>query len=369
MYVFDPDKGRRRRALIRDKMVSGWHKMGDAIDATSRDLGNRARGIVAEFRSWIKREPVSDEVLVERVRAKIGQVVSHPGSIAVTANQGQVTLSGPILAREVDELISVVSKVRGVTDKENRLEVHEQAGDVPGLQGGVPRRGGRPEFMQVNWSPGTRLILGVAGGALALYGAKRRGAFGVTVSSLGLGLLARAVTNMEMKRLIGVGGGRRAVDLQTTINIAAPVEQVYEFLSHYENYPQFMSNVLEVRESGPTRSHWKVSGPAGAPVEWEAEVTRREPNRELAWQSVPGSTVDHAGVFRVEPSDGGTRVDVQLSYHPPAGAAGHGLAKLFGSDPKTMLDEDLMRMKTLIETGPPRQNAALSRLPGREVYH
>jgi osmotically-inducible protein OsmY len=69
------------------------------------------------------------------VRSKIGRVVSHPGAIEIAADQGSVTLRGPILAGEVDGLLSCVSSVKGVKGVENLLEAHEQAGGVPGLQG------------------------------------------------------------------------------------------------------------------------------------------------------------------------------------------------------------------------------------------
>ncbi len=50
----------------------------------------------------------------------------------------------------------------------------------------------------------------------------------------------------------------------------------------------------------------------------------------------------------------GTRIHVQLSYTPPAGAVGHSLAALLGADPKQAMDEDLVRFKSLIEEGKAR---------------
>lgn len=135
MYMLDPDRGSRRRALLHDKIISVANSVPDAVGATARDLGNRARGVVAGTKSLFKSDEVSDEVLVERVRSKMGRVISHPRAIEVAADQGHVTLSGPVLADEVDELLSCVSSVRGVAGVESQLEVHEQAGDVPGLQG------------------------------------------------------------------------------------------------------------------------------------------------------------------------------------------------------------------------------------------
>jgi uncharacterized membrane protein len=152
--------------------------------------------------------------------------------------------------------------------------------------------------------------------------------------------------------------------VQKTITINAPVGEVYAFWSQYENFPKFMSRVLEVRPSTrqPRLSHWKVSGPAGAPVSFDAELTLAVPNELLAWRSVPGSLVAHAGVVRFEPLPGQTRVHLRMSYNPPAGWLGHGFARAFGVDPKSSLDADLARMKTLIETGHAPHDAAAGRL-------
>lgn len=136
MYLLDPDRGRRRRALVIDKLSSAANKTPAALGATSRDLTNRARGLAASAKSAFTSGDAPDEVIVQRVRSQIGRVVSHPSSIEVTADGGRVTLSGLVLASETDDLLSTVSKVRGVKDVENRLEVHEQAGNVPGLQDG-----------------------------------------------------------------------------------------------------------------------------------------------------------------------------------------------------------------------------------------
>jgi uncharacterized membrane protein len=62
--------------------------------------------------------------------------------------------------------------------------------------------------------------------------------------------------------------------------------------------------------------------------------------------------VAHAGRVRFAPAgDGRTRVQIRMSYNPPGGWLGHGVASMFGVDPKHSLDSDLVRMKTLIETG------------------
>jgi len=94
------------------------------------------------------------------------------------------------------------------------------------------------------------------------------------------------------------------------------------------------------------------------PVEWNARLVEVEPNAFLRWRSVFGSTVKHEGLVRFEPSGAGTRVTVQLRYVPPGGAFGHAVASLFGADPKSEMDADLMRMKSMIETGRAPHDAA-----------
>src|SRR5690242_7268996 len=135
MYLLDPDGGRRRRALLRDQLVSAGHRTSDAVAATSRDVTNRARGVVAEFRGRLHREQPSDEVLRERVRARVGAVVGHAGALETHVSDGRVTLRGPVLGEEIDRLLRRVRGVRGVEEVVSELEVHDTPGTVPALQG------------------------------------------------------------------------------------------------------------------------------------------------------------------------------------------------------------------------------------------
>jgi uncharacterized membrane protein len=111
-----------------------------------------------------------------------------------------------------------------------------------------------------------------------------------------------------------------------------------------------MSHVQEVRDLGGGRSHWVVSGLAGAPVEWDAVITQSRRGEVLAWRSTGDASVQNMGTIRFEPEGSGTRVNVQLSYSPPGGAIGHAIASLFGEDPKQQMDDDLERMKSFIES-------------------
>ncbi len=135
MFLFDPEMGRRRRALLRDQVTRTKRATEVTLEDTRFEAQNRAEDAAAEARLRMSDRPVSDHVLAERVRAHLNGVTSHPGSINVTARHGRVTLSGPILADEVEGLVERVRSIPGVEDVENRLEVHSQAGNVPGLQG------------------------------------------------------------------------------------------------------------------------------------------------------------------------------------------------------------------------------------------
>ena len=360
MYLLDPDHGRRRRAVMRDRLTSGMSRLDDATSVASRDLRNRARGIAHELRARFTLEEVPDEILSERVRARLGGAVSHPGAIEVAALSGRVTLSGAVLEREYVRLLRTVWTVRGVVDVEDRLAVYESAAGISALQGGGTVREPRFGPWHENWPPGVRVAMGAVGGALilnALFG--RRSGLGFLGGVGGVALIARSGTNMPIDRLVGVR--RPAMDLQKCIEVAAPVEHVFETFSQLERFPEFMKHVREVRVRGDGTSQWFVEGPAGGTISWEAVTTRLEPNRLIAWRTLPGSAVDHAGLLRFEPTDGGTRVFVTMSYTPPAGALGHAVARLFGIDPKSELKDDLMRMKVFLETGRRAHDAAGAR--------
>jgi uncharacterized membrane protein len=359
MYFLDPNSGRRRRARTRDKVVHAARVVNEGAKVTARDTVHRAQGAWAEAKRLFVRDDgeVGDGVLVGRVRAELGRVVSHPHAIEATAAGGHVTLLGPVLSYEVRPLLKAVRRVPGVRAVSDQLTVYNEPEHVPSLQGGEPRTGERFELMQENWSPAARVIVGGTGAALMLAATQARGGLGALLGVSGGALLARAATNRDLASLLGFG--ERGITVQKTIHVAAPVEQVFAFWTDYQNFPRFMHNVRDVRQLAENRSHWVVAGPAGVPVQWTAEVSHVIPGALIEWRSVSGSDVRHTGTVRFEPNgDGGTRLSVQLSYIPPAGAFGHAVATIFGADPKSEMDADLLRMKAMIETGHPPHDAA-----------
>ena len=169
-------------------------------------------------------------------------------------------------------------------------------------------------------------------------------AAGVTVLDL---LCSRQITEQE------TGGEDKAVQFTKTIIIERSPEDLYGFWRNMENLPRIMRHVQEVRVLDDRRSHWVVRTPTGATFEWDAEITEDEPNRRLAWRSLPGAQVDNAGEVRFEPAPGGrgTLVTAEIQYRPPAGAVGATIARLLGSSPERLAGEDLRVFKQLMETG------------------
>lgn len=200
MFVLDPDRGRRRRAFARDKAIHLVKKSDLAIQKIGRDMENRAHGAWAEARSMFGDEEAFDDVLVARVRSAVGRAVLHPSAIEVSASQGRVTLSGPVLAHEVDHLLKRAGKVRGVTEIVNRLEPHERPDGISALQGAPARHSEHSELMQENWSPAIRFVAGLAGGLAAIYGFKHHDVPRSILGTLGAAVAARAISNYALFR-------------------------------------------------------------------------------------------------------------------------------------------------------------------------
>ena len=198
--------------------------------------------------------------------------------------------------------------------------------------------------------PGPRLLSLSGGGLLTLYGLLRGGISGKIVTLAGLNFLSRGLTG---KGLLGMiqPSDQNAISLRKNLFVNASVEEVFNFWRNYDNFPRLMSHLEEVRDLGDGRSHWIAKGPAGVLVEWDAVMTQMQPNRVIAWESLPGSQVYNTGRVRFTPAGEGTQVNIHMTYSPPAGAVGHAVATLFGADAKSAMDEDLDKLQSLLETG------------------
>lgn len=217
----------------------------------------------------------------------------------------------------------------------------------------------------MNISETERYASVIGGVALVVGGLWRQSVPGVLLSLVGGGLIYRGISgHCHLYESIGrntAGTERPGVPknfgtkIEKSIVINRPPEEIFRFWRNLENLPQFMEHVRSVRVLGDKRSHWIVKAPAGADVEWDAEIINEHPNEMIAWQSLPGADVQNAGTVRFEPGPAGndTRLRVVLEFQPPGGKIGAKVAKLFHESPEQQLDEDLRRLKQQLETGAP----------------
>jgi uncharacterized membrane protein len=215
----------------------------------------------------------------------------------------------------------------------------------------------------INVGNGERWISGAAGLALVALTLRRRRLRG-TLLPVAAWLFERAVTgNCPVNRLLRRNSAKDTVSpvasiargegirVEQSVVIDRPRQELYAFWRNLENLPRFMRHLESVVVIDECRSHWVARGPAGTRVEWDAEIHHEVPNELIAWRTVPGSEVDHAGSVHFEPSasGSGTEVRVVLRYDPAAGLAGAAVAALLGEEPSQQIADDLLRLKDVLE--------------------
>lgn len=176
-------------------------------------------------------------------------------------------------------------------------------------------------------------LQGAAAGGLLIY----RGASGVCPLYQRLGI---NTTDPE------------AIHISETITVNAPREKVYAFWRDLSNLPKFMKHLKQVKEFSDTESKWVAYTPAHlVDISWNAEITHEEEGKYIGWQSTAGSMVENAG--KVEFIDTlntiGTQLHVEISYFPPAGSVGRGIASLFNGVFEKMIRADVQNFKLYAE--------------------
>ena len=221
----------------------------------------------------------------------------------------------------------------------------------------------------VGWTESTagtvqRLGLVASAGALIAYGLNRRSVGGTMLAVGAVPLAYKGVTgqwpSMSLLRVAQnradtreALAGERGIHVRESIRLMRPVHELYRFWRRFENLPRFMSNLVEVIDLGAGRSRWIAKGPAGALIEWDAEIINEVENEVIGWRSLPGSDVATAGSVNFDSVRRGrsTQVSVHLQYAPPAGSLGALVATIAGREPSQTVREDLRRLKQILEAG------------------
>jgi hypothetical protein len=195
MYLYDPQSGRRRRGLMRDKLLHGKRLLREGAASTGRDVTNRATGIWASFLSLFAEETeVPDQVIESRVRSRLGRVVTHPAWIQVQADHGRLKVAGHVPSREKDRLHRTVTSIRGVDQVDEDDLVIDPDDQVPD----TGRKAG--SWMAGPWSPAERAGTGLIGAILGTYGMRRGGFTGGLAALAGLGLCLCGITDRKFFR-------------------------------------------------------------------------------------------------------------------------------------------------------------------------
>lgn len=121
MYLMDPNTGRRRRAMIRDRGASLGHDADHYVRGKVKRAAHRLKGVAARGRASLSTQPLDDDRLHDRIRARLGRVVGHPHDVEVHVHDGWVQLKGSVAEEEFDELLRVVSSMHGVRNLESLL--------------------------------------------------------------------------------------------------------------------------------------------------------------------------------------------------------------------------------------------------------
>ncbi|RAN97427.1 hypothetical protein GAR06_00525 [Micromonospora saelicesensis] len=191
-------------------------------------------------------------------------------------------------------------------------------------------------------------------------GRRRRRLVAVTGAVVGI-TVVDLLTAVQATRAKKIGSAPTArgsreggpMELTATTTIRKPPPKVYAFWRDLGNLPTFMAHLEQIRTTGDRTSHWSASAPFGTNVEWDAEIVDEAPGEKIAWRSTGNADVPNAGTVRFVPAPDGvsTEVHVVLSYDIPGGAVGKAVAKYFGEEPHQQLDDDLRRLKQVLETG------------------
>jgi uncharacterized membrane protein len=214
---------------------------------------------------------------------------------------------------------------------------------------------------RVNVGPAERQASMIGGAALALSGltslSKRRYLPGLAMMVAGGMFLYRGKTgHCDLYQSLGVDTihtSSTGLRLEKLLTINRPPQQVYEFWRNLENLPRFMQHLKSVQVTGEKTSHWKAKGPGGVSAEWDAEMMDDYPGQQISWHSVGSAALPNKGrvEFKEAPGERGTEVKVSIDYYPPGGAAGRAAARLAQLLTAQQLEEDLKRLKQILETG------------------
>lgn len=152
----------------------------------------------------------------------------------------------------------------------------------------------------------------------------------------------------------------RAINIRTKFHVARPRNEVYAYWRQLDHLPAFMAHLHDVEVVDETHSHWTVKLAGDITLEWDAEIVEEQENELLGWRSMEGATISNAGkvTFRDAPG-GGTELQVMITYRPPAGYAGAGIARLLNPAFARLVKNDVRNFKNYVEARSKKKGSVL----------
>ncbi|HMJ91770.1 MAG TPA: SRPBCC family protein [Candidatus Acidoferrum sp.] len=145
--------------------------------------------------------------------------------------------------------------------------------------------------------------------------------------------------------------GNKGTRVEKVVTINRRPEELFSFWRNFENLPRVMEHIESVECQDRRRSHWRLRWPKNKVVEWDAEIINEHPNELIAWRTLEGSDVQHAGSIRFTPAPGARGTEVKLAVEYETSKFANFLAKVFRRSPEQQIEEDLRRFKQLMEGG------------------
>lgn len=188
--------------------------------------------------------------------------------------------------------------------------------------------------------------LALLGAAPALGGAKLERVAVAATAVLGITALDILAANRVPQQEEDASPTMRA-----SVTIGATPAEVYAFWRKLSNLPRFMTHLETVREVNRHRSHWRAKGPAGAPLEWDAEIVDDQPNERIDWVAQHSSAIAHRGsVTFLSAPGGGTEIRVHIDAAPTGFTVGRAV-RILNMVVSEQMQADLRRFKQVMELG------------------
>ncbi len=151
--------------------------------------------------------------------------------------------------------------------------------------------------------------------------------------------------------------------IEDSIEVEVPVRTAYNQWTQFEDFPQFMEGVKEVRQLDDRRLSWRAEI-AGEDVAWNAEITHQEPDHQIAWRSTTGAA--NTGSVTFHPMGANkTKVSLRMEYDP-AGFAENAASAM--GIVKARVHGDLARFKDFIQNRGTETGAWRGTIAGKEVH-